>query len=89
MFKTAKSKELQSWISNEVVKVIDSKTISKDRIIKARWVLNWKKGDEGTTAKARLVLLGYLDPDLGHHRSDAPHSKQSSNIHLLRNSSTS
>ena len=37
-FRTAKASEWQSWISNEVVKIMDSRHIPKDRIIRARWV---------------------------------------------------
>ena len=30
MFRHAKAKEWQSWISNEVVKIVDSKQVSKN-----------------------------------------------------------
>ena len=73
LFRTAKAKEWSSWVAHRVVRLIDASLIDPRRVIRSRWVLNWKQGDKGNkTAKARLVLLGYQDPDLGTYRSDAP-----------------
>ena len=45
--------------------------------MKMRWVLTWKdppeeSGDQEKKAKARLVVLGYTDPDLTELTRDAP-----------------
>ena len=48
------------------------------RVSTARWVLTWKRVDEGNDsnprykAKARLVLRGFQDPDLAHLDKAAP-----------------
>ena len=75
LFRTAKSKEWSSWVANRVVRLIDGRGVDAKRIIRSRWVLSWKVDDSGgRVAKARLVLLGYQDPDLGTYRADAPTS---------------
>ena len=53
-----------------------SKGIPTEKVIKARWVLTWKKSsdpdDRTKTPKARLVLVGWQDPDLGKIQTDSP-----------------
>ena len=74
LFRQAKAKEWQSWVANRVVRMIDGHGINPHRIIRSRWVLTWKTdaGSGDKVAKARLVLLGYEDPDLGSYLADAP-----------------
>ena len=47
-----------------------------DRIIRARWALVWKKcsdpDDRKKSPKARLVLVGWQDPELGKIQTDSP-----------------
>ena len=68
LFTKAMQKEWNSWIENKVTSLCKSKGIDPDRIIRARWVLVWKKSsdpdDKGKTPKARLVLVGWQDPEL-------------------------
>ena len=43
--------------------------------MRCRWILTWKPPSPGTSerrAKARLVVLGFEDPDLQHVPNDAP-----------------
>ena len=79
LFREAKSQEWKSWISNRVVQLVDGSNINAKRVIRSRWVLSYKKTDDGgKKPKARLVLLGYQDPDLGSYRADAPTCARSS-----------
>lgn len=76
LFRQAMKKEWQSWIDNKVVSLCKARGISPDRIIKARWVLVWKKSSDPDvktkTPKARLVLVGWQDPELGRVATDSP-----------------
>ena len=50
--------------------------IPTERIIRARWVLTWKSSSDpdvkSKTPKARLVLVGWQDPELGKIATDSP-----------------
>ena len=76
LFEGAMKKEWNSWIENKVTSICRSKGIPAERIIKARWVLVWKKSsdpdDRSKTPKARLVLVGWQDPELGKVQTDSP-----------------
>ena len=76
LFEGAMQKEWNSWIENRVTSLCKSKGVSTDRIIRARWVLTWKKSsdpdDRNKTPKARLVLVGWQDPELGRIQTDSP-----------------
>lgn len=76
LFEKAMQKEWNSWVENKVTSICKSKGVSPDRIIKARWVLVWKKSsdpdDRSRTPKARLVLVGWQDPELGKIQTDSP-----------------
>ena len=68
-FEDAKAKEIDSWLSTEAIIPVLAKGIPLDRIMRMRWVLTWKDPpeeapDDPKKAKARLVVLGYTDPDL-------------------------
>eukprot|EP00435_Cladocopium_sp_Y103_P018401 s905_g4.t1 len=76
LFEKAMQKEWNSWIENKVVSICRSKGIPVERVIKARWVLTWKASSDpdvkDRTPKARLVLVGWQDPDLGKIATDSP-----------------
>ena len=76
LFEGAMQKTWNSWIENRVTSLCKSKGVSTDRIIGARWVLTWKKSsdpdDRNKTPKARLVLVGWQDPELGRIQADSP-----------------
>ena len=69
---------LQPMESDDVVRRLDGHHIDKGWVIRARWVLTWKKEGTNKKAKARLALLGYMDPDLGSDRQDAPTTPRAS-----------
>ena len=75
-FLQAMRKEWNSWIENKVTSLCKARGIPEERIIRARWVLVWKKSsdpdDKTKTPKARLVLVGWQDPELGQIATDAP-----------------
>lgn len=76
LFQKAMQKEWQSWVDNRVTSLCKNRGISPDRIIRARWVLTWKKSsdpdDKSRVPKARLVLIGWEDPELGKIATDSP-----------------
>ena len=76
LFEKAMQKEWNSWIENKVVSICRSKGIPTERIIRARWVLTWKASSDpdikDRTPKARLVIVGWQDPDLGKVATDSP-----------------
>ncbi|CAK0848912.1 unnamed protein product [Prorocentrum cordatum] len=74
--KKAKVKEAQEWIKEMVLEGLPSHvTAPSDRPMRLRWVLTWKIDPAetgGRRAKARLVILGFQDPDLTTEESYAP-----------------
>jgi len=76
-FEAAKRKELDQWLSHAVFSIAKKAGIPTSRIMSMRWVLTWKVPDGSTdvanrTAKARLVVKGFTDPDLTTIRAEAP-----------------
>ena len=86
-FQQAMHKEWQSWLENKVTTVVKGKGIPRARIIGSRWVLTWKKSsdpdDRSVTPKARLVLVGFQDPDLGRIATDSPTLRKESKHIIL------
>ncbi len=82
MFRQAKDKEIQSWLSTETVCRILRSQVPQENIMRCRWILTWKPTDsEGDqkekmtpklTPKARLVVLGYEDPLVHEIPRDSP-----------------
>ena len=72
--KRAMKTEVTSVLSTKAVRVIARKGIDPARLLRCRFVLTWKKDDEGhiLKGKARLVVLGFSDPDLIKLRSESP-----------------
>ncbi|CAK0802961.1 unnamed protein product [Prorocentrum cordatum] len=72
----AKSKEAQEWIKEMVLEALPPHVKAPmDRLMRLRWVLTWKIDPTepgGRKAKARLVILGFQDPDLTTEESYAP-----------------
>ena len=79
-FEQAKEKELNQWISTETIRRILRSQVPEHQILRTRWILTWKPLDEQATqetgkqrkAKARLVVLGYEDPDIDNVQQDSP-----------------
>ena len=80
-------KEWQSWLENKVTTIVKGKGVPRSRVIGSRWVLTWKKSsdpdDRSLSAKARLVLVGFQDPDLGRIATDSPTLRKESKHIIL------
>jgi len=80
MFKKAKDKEIDSWLSTDTVQKILRHQVPEGQLLRSRWVLTWKSLDDieqketGTSrkAKARLVILGFEDPMIDSLPRDSP-----------------
>ena len=73
-FRKAMKGEADQWISNTVFSIAKRSGIPKNRLMAMRWILTWKKLDDGSgrKAKARLVVKGFTDPDLIKIRAESP-----------------
>ena len=81
-FAVAKHKELKAWLHHKTVKKVSQGRIPEHALMRCRWLLSWKTptGDEppedlnaeGKKAKARLIVIGYEDPDIDTVANDAP-----------------
>ena len=76
LFEKAMQKEWQSWVENRVMSLCKKRGVDPEKVIRARWVLVWKKSSDPDiktkTPKARLVLVGWQDPMLGKTATDSP-----------------
>lgn len=91
-FEKAKGKEVDQWLATETVRKTLRHRIPDANILRCRWVLTWKDLDpldaakEGKSrkAKARLVILGYEDPDITDIPRDSPTLQKESRSLLLQ-----
>ena len=68
----AKQAEVQNWLKTGTITKILRNQVPHDQILRCRWVMTWKpidpsevkKGAPDHKAKARLVILGYPDPNI-------------------------
>ena len=84
LFQAAKTKEIVSWLSTETVRKITRSQIPEEQILRSRWVLTWKPAGQGSGSpqgetdmpkfkpKARLVILGFEDPQIETLARDSP-----------------
>ena len=74
-FSGAKGKDITNYIVSQVLETLPPDvTPLPSEVMRMRWVLEWKL-DELTgdaKAKARLVILRYLDPQYEHRPTTAP-----------------
>ena len=87
LFKKAKQKELNCWLDTNTVKAIMRNRIHPSRILSSRWILTWKEDATmpgGRKAKARLVVKGFQDPDIGIVSSDSPTMTRDARMLLLQ-----
>ena len=89
--KKAMGIEIGQWLEEKVCEILDSETknrIPGREIMKMRWILTWKE-DKGNTddrkAKARLVVLGFQDPMMGHEEIASPTLNKRSRMLLYQN----
>ena len=93
-FQKAKEVEIQNWIKTGTVSKILREKIPYDQVLRCRWILTWKNVDMSPTeytkdakrvkAKARLVILGYLDPQLEELPRDSPTLGRNTKMLLLQ-----
>ena len=92
-FEKAKQSEINNWLQTDTITKILRDKIPADQILKCRWILTWKPIDPteiekhgGRThkAKARLVILGYMDPKLDEVPRDSPTLNKTSRMLALQ-----
>ena len=74
-FSAAKNKEVDAWLSHRTVRRVAAGSLDDSQLMRCRWILTWKAPlQEGgpRRAKARLVVLGFEDPELSTIPNDAP-----------------
>ena len=73
-FRQAKLVEMNKFLKSEALEVLPQHLQpSKDQAMQMRWLLTWKvDGDGQTVPKARIVILGYQDPQYEHRVTYAP-----------------
>eukprot|EP00435_Cladocopium_sp_Y103_P032729 s2065_g8.t1 len=92
LFQGAKAKEIASWLSTETVRRIARSQIPEDQILRSRWVLTWKPQEPSQSdpdapshkPKARLVILGFEDPNLESMARDSPTMGKDSRTLILQ-----
>ena len=74
LFVAAKDLELSCWLQTNAIRPILRQKLNPEQILISRWVLTWKESDDPRRrkAKARLVVLGFMDPRLCEVERDAP-----------------
>jgi transposase InsO family protein len=99
-FQKAKETEVQNWLTTGTVSRILRSKLAPEQIMRCRWLLVWKDKDPDQVkesaetsmssklrthkAKARLVVLGYLDPNLTEVPRDSPTLGRQSKMLLLQ-----
>eukprot|EP00438_Fugacium_kawagutii_P026412 Skav210812 [mRNA] locus=scaffold2924:156234:161009:- [translate_table: standard] len=97
-FEQAKSSEIANWINTGTISTIFRDQVSPEQILKCRWILTWKPLDSAEQAghdsadtaprtckaKARLVVLGYLDPNIEEIPRDSPTLNRTSRMLILQ-----
>ena len=79
-FEAAKAKEVESWITTGTIAKILRNKLPVENIMRCRWILTWKEVDTAGQEdqnpkhkpKARLVVLGYEDPQVDSIPRDSP-----------------
>ena len=87
MFAQAKQKEFKCLLDTNTVQAILRNKIHPSRFVSSRWILTWKEDPTqigGRRAKARLVVKGFQDPDIGNLCSDSPTLTRDSRMLLLQ-----
>ena len=81
----AKQVEIKEWVTSKVCKAALG-DVDPARVMKMRWVLVFKGTDDPNTvkAKARLVVLGFSDPDVGLLNTKSPTMSRRSRQLLLQ-----
>jgi hypothetical protein len=93
-FQKVKENEISNWLKTGTISRILRDKVPPDQILRCRWILTWKpidqqekeqlKGTKDVKAKARLVILGYLDPKIAEVPRDSPTLGRHSKMLLLQ-----
>ena len=93
-FQQAKVNEVNNWLKTGTVVKMLRNQLPAEEILRCRWVLTWKPiemsdrdpsdPNRSAKAKARLVVLGYLDPHLEELSRDSPTLGRHSRMLLLQ-----
>ena len=96
-FAKAKDAEVQNWLKTGTVSKVLRSKLAPEQILRCRWILTWKPLDgnlqdvkhggsklETHKPKARLVVLGYMDPQLTEVPRDSPTLGKQSKMILLQ-----
>lgn len=88
----AKIAEVNNWIQTITLTKILRNQIPADQIFRCRWILTWKPIDSISPqnpakthrAKARLVVLGYLDPNIEERPRASPTLNRTARMIILQ-----
>jgi len=92
-FEKAKGAEIANWLSTGTVCRILRNKLPAEQVLRCRWIYTWKpiesteeqaKLGKTRKAKARLVVLGYLDPALEEIPRDSPTLGRQSRMLILQ-----
>ena len=93
-FQVAKEAEVSNWLKTGTVQKMLRSQLAPEQVLRCRWVLTWKPIEESDRdpskpnntrkAKARLVVLGYLDPQITEIPHDSPTLNRHSKMLLLQ-----
>eukprot|EP00435_Cladocopium_sp_Y103_P018806 s1370_g4.t1 len=93
-FVKAKDAEITNWLKTGTVQKMFRHQLSPEQILRCRWILTWKpieasdidpkQPDKMHRAKARLVVLGYLDPKITEIPRDSPTLNRLSKMLILQ-----
>ena len=93
-FKVAKEAEVSNWLKTGTVQKMLRSQLAPEQVLRCRWILTWKPIEESDRdpskpnntrkAKARLVVLGYLDPQITEIPRDSPTLNRHSKMLLLQ-----
>ena len=80
-FRVAKGEEIKKFLAAKALEALPpERQPNRSTAMKMRWVLTWKKNEDTgeKKAKARCVILGYLDPMYEHRQVASPTMSRSS-----------
>ena len=92
-FEKAKASEVNNWLQTGTVSKALRSSLSPEQILKCRWIHVWKpiedkaeqeRQNKTRKAKSRLVVLGYMDPELETIPRDSPTLGRQSRMLLLQ-----
>ena len=92
-FEKAKTTEVNNWLQTGTVCKALRSSLSPEQVLRCRWIHVWKpiedkaeqeKQNKTRKAKSRLVVLGYMDPELETIPRDSPTLGRQSRMLILQ-----